>query len=427
MNIETIAGAMSDYANHLRFVHNSQTVLSLTIIFLIGSTWTPGTELLQDLNGFFQTIQIARSVDETPERLAELVPAVRYRHLALSANVSTAIGHRLRAVAPMHVQSLTPVPDASSPVGVQWDALQELQWRLQKLRGPTDDLADVREWIDGRQRARSHLRRDLASSRNRIRHNFSRQDIERLMTPVVYLTPSNWPIRTETNVIPVDLEVYLPIPRRYFRGQRADGAIVRRFRDIRKDFSLDIVIEWEQFGTFEFLIEAETIGLPEDQRTEFPELNRQISALRDYNASDAISWAENLQVVKISDRDQRFLGAEVGEHWGAVAPISMILLQIYLLTMLHNLLILISRDHDRRDFSLPAWSAMMNSWSARAYTVLTLVLLPSFAACLPVWRFTQLGLTGCLAVAAVVAGMGVWVDRVANRIRNVCDGTVARG
>ena len=418
---------MSDYANHLRFVHNSQTVLSLTIIFLIGSTWTPGTELLQDLHGFFQKIEAARTVDETPERLAELVPAVRYRHVALSANVSTAIGHRVRAVTPMHVQSLIPIPDASSPVGVQWEALQELQWRLQKLKGPTDDLADVREWIDDRQRARFYLRRDLASSQNRIRHNISRQEIERLMTPVVYLTPSNWPIRTETNVILADLKVYLPMPRRYSRGQRANGGIVRRFRDTREDFSLDIFVEWEQFGPFEFLTEVETIGLPEDQRSEFPELNRHMAALRDYNSSDAISWAENLQVAKISDRGQRFLGTEIGgEHWGAIAPIAIILLQIYLLMMLHNLLILISRDHDRRDFSLPAWSALMNGWSAKAYTTLTLLLLPVFAACLPVWRFTQLGLAGCLVVAAIVAGMGVSVDRVADRIRNVRDGTVAQ-
>ena len=67
---------MSDYLTHLRFVHNVQTIICLTIIYFVWSSWTSGTELLGELNRFLQTSALGpRSCRIAPGTLAICYPA----------------------------------------------------------------------------------------------------------------------------------------------------------------------------------------------------------------------------------------------------------------------------------------------------------------------------------------------------------------
>ena len=121
---------MTDYVSHLRFIHNTLTILSLTIMYLVWSSWTSGPELRSDLDGFLRTAEAARTVVEMPERLVGLVPEMPNPHLLLSSEITSTIGYPVLAVNSLRMRSATSLPSDTSPVGVQWRALQAQEWAV---------------------------------------------------------------------------------------------------------------------------------------------------------------------------------------------------------------------------------------------------------------------------------------------------------
>ena len=185
---------MSDFVNHLRFVHNTQTILSLTIMYLVWSSWTSGPELRSDLDRFLRTAEAARAVVEMPERLAGLVPEMPNPHLVLSAEITSTLGYRVLAVNPLRIRLVTSIPNNTSTVGAQWRALQDQEWILQKLGNPEDDLSEVGAWLDERKPYLLRLNRELHAARRRLgRQRPSARDIRRLTTPILLPSVIDWP------------------------------------------------------------------------------------------------------------------------------------------------------------------------------------------------------------------------------------------
>ena len=116
---------MSDFVSHLRFVHNTQIILSLTILYLVGANWTSAPELRRDLEGFLRTTEAVREIPEMPGRLPALVPNMPNHHLVLSAEIADTVGYRVLAFNPRQVWSVKSFPNREAPVGILWQALQD--------------------------------------------------------------------------------------------------------------------------------------------------------------------------------------------------------------------------------------------------------------------------------------------------------------
>ena len=288
---------MSDFVSHLRFVHNTQTILSMVIIYLIVSTWTFGTELRRDLYGFLRTIEVARTVIEVPERLADLGTEMPNHDAALRDELMSAIGHAVLTVAPLRIWPVTSLPNESSPVGTQWQGLQNQEWIVETLGHLEDDLTEVRMWLDERQPDLVRLRRDLQPNRRRPREQLSTQDIRRLTTPIVLPSIVDWPVDASSGFAVVELEAYVPIRLRSIRrGRCEDGdatgiADRRGLREIWRQYvEIGITMDCRTFGPYRFVIQTDTVRLLPSTFDEYPYLSGELEAIADLTPNDALAW-----------------------------------------------------------------------------------------------------------------------------------------
>ena len=400
---------MSDFVNHLRFVHNTQTILSLTIMYLVWSSWTSGPELRSDLDRFLRTAEAARAVVEMPERLAGLVPEMPNPHLVLSAEITSTLGYRVLAVNPLRIRSVTSIPNNTSTVGAQWRALQDQEWILQKLGNPEDDLSEVGAWLDERKSHLLRLNRELhAARRPPGRQRPSARDIRRLTTPILLPSVIDWPAEGSSGFAIVELEVYVPMPRRRFRRLCEDLTGIAKYRDLRLARALGIIFDCTTLGPYRFVAQTETVRLPPSMFERYPHLQREFKTIADLLPNDALERAATLQLAGIRRSNPRLLGATIrGEHLGLIGPFLIAIIHLYLLIMLYNLLISVRRGSF--DPSFHPWIALMKGPTAVGFSILTLVFLPAIAAILPVWRLTTADGYVAIAIALVLLATGIGI------------------
>ena len=420
-------GRMSDFVNHLRFVHNTQTILSLTILYLVLSSWTSGPELRSDLEGFLRTVDAAREVVEMPERLPGLVPEMPNHHLVLSAEITSTIGYPVLVVNPLRIRSATSLPNNASTVGAQWRALRDQEWILQKLGNPEDDLSEVGAWLDERKPYRLHLNRELRRAA-RLRpgggRRLSAQDIRRLTTPILLPSVTDWPAESSSGFAIVELEAYVPMPRSRFRGSCEDLTGIAKHRELRRNRELGIIFDCKTLGPYRFVAQTDTVRLPPSAFDRYPYLQRELEAIADLTPNDALVWAAGLQVEGIRERDPRFFGTPIrGEHLGFVVPAAMILLQFYFLIMLYNLRIFGRKGSF--DTALLPWVVTMKQWYAMVYSYATLVVVPAATVSFALWRLTTIDRIFILAVTLIPLGIGIWIVRLGLEVGQCVDATTA--
>ena len=403
---------MTDYVSHLRFIHNTLTILSLTIMYLVWSSWTSGPELRSDLDGFLRTAEAARTVVEMPERLVGLVPEMPNPHLLLSSEITSTIGYPVLAVNSLRMRSATSLPSDTSPVGVQWRALQAQEWILQTLGSPEDDLAEVGAWIAMRRPGPLDLNRELRRRvrRQRPRSRLSTQDIRMLTTPILLPIAIDWPAEGSSGFAIVELEAYVPMLRSRFPASRQceDLTGVATYRNLQQARELGIIFDCMTSGPYRFVAKTDTIRLPPSEFDKYSYLQREFDAISDLTPADALAWSVGQQTAGIRGRDPRFFGAAIrGEHLGLVGPIAMLFLDLYLLIMLRTLLVSVRKGSF--DPTLLPWVATMRSVPAIVFSGTTLALLPAVATGFALWRLTTANPFVILVGALVLAGLGVWI------------------
>ena len=199
---------MYEYLTHMRLVHNAQTLISLMIIYLVLSGWNSATELHRDLARFVEMVRKAGQTVERPENLDDLVPEIPDYRTTLYRELYDALGRVVIVYRDsLPIQLLTHFPEESAPIHIQWQELQNQQWRVPtRLAAPKDVLEDVRVWLERWRRCQPALYRHLAE--------LPRDEVRRYTTPrllLAFSTPRN------PDFVPVIIQVavYSPGPRRH--------------------------------------------------------------------------------------------------------------------------------------------------------------------------------------------------------------------
>lgn len=395
---------------HLRFVHNAQAILCLTVIYLVLSSWTSGPEVASDLDGFLRTTQLAKRVAEDPDNLALLVPAVHGAHAQRNREISQEIGHRVIAVAPSMVQSMTPLPADSAPIGVQWRELEKQEWSLKEIDTSQHDFTEIRRWY-ARWLVRwrgcmLYFRRDLRERQNSFGLRLSDDEIRRFMTPNLNLMVANWPGQADFVSATVEMRVHVPdSPRTVWCRPNAE---VPAPRSIGRGEEWEPTVERQSFGSYRFPVQTQTVRLPSSTFERYPYLHEALPSIGDLTPAEVREWAANHRVSEVRGREPRLLGTSIrGEDLGVVAPFAISALHLYLLITLLSMF-----GHKRHqapvDDVLP-WLPTMKAALPIVFTVLTLALCPAVAAGIALWRLTTTSLFVLVvwSLALFVAGVGI--------------------
>lgn len=407
---------MSDFVNHLRFVHNTLIILSLTILYIVWASWTSGRELRSDLEDFLRTAEAVRNVAETPERLSGLLPSMLNHHRVLSEEITRAIGYPVFAINPLRIRSVTSFPDDVMTIGSQWRALQDQEWILQKLNNPEDPLSELKAWLDDRLYYRQFLNRELRRARmSPGTGSLDTRDIRQLTTPILLPSVIDWPEEGSDGYAIVEFKVYAPMSRRGFRGLCEDLTAIAKYRDQHRDRKLRIVIDCQIFGPYRIHAQTETVRLPRSLFERYTYLQREFETIADLLPNDALERAAALQMVGLRGNDPRLFGARIrGEHIGLVGPFLITISHCYLLVMLYNLLLSVRRGKSEDQF-LP-WIVLMKGPTAECYSILTIVVLPAIAATLPVWRLTTVDGYLVIVIAISLLGFGIGTIAIGRKI-----------
>ena len=422
---------MLEHLKHLRFVHNTQTIVCLTVVYFVWSSWTSGTELLSDLKGFLLTAQVTRQVVENPEHHPILAPAIRNYRTLLNRELSNAIGHRVTAVAPSKIQSVTSLPEESASIGTQWRELQGHQWILQTLGTSQESLTDVRVWLDRWRGCQPYLERGLRALRKRPRRDLRRRpgqglrrysgrppssaEIRELTTPVVDLVVTGWPENSNFVSATVAVVVYVPARHRSLHPCRRDAAEVPDPGNFTRDDEWGLFVERKTFGSYRFVVRIDTIRLPPSTFDRYPYLEQALNTIGEFTPSEALDWAKKQQVARIRGQDPRFFGTNIrGEHLGYVGPVVIFLLHVYLLITLHSLLGYVQRES--RPPGSPTWLATMKLTWPRLFSFLTLAGCPTVAVGLALWRLTGIHPMGLVLWPSLLFVLGIWIVVLAQRL-----------
>ena len=403
---------MSHYLTHLRFVHNVQTIICLTIIYLVWSSWTSGTELLGELNRFLRTTELAREVVGSPERISYLIPDIPSSRNSLRAEIEKMTGLSVSVNAPSMARSLTNLPNESAPIGVQWEQLQTQEW-LRTTLGPSgDSLRDVGAWLNDRWRpCLRYLETTLRRARRdpRASRRLASREAARLMTPEVYFTVADWPESADT--VSALVEVIVHLPQRYgshgsIHNCRTVGNDVPDAGELTTDNDLGLFVERKTFGFRRLAMQTELVRIPPATFDDYLHLERDLEFIADLTPPAALNWAEDQQVAGIRGRDPRFLGTTIrGEHLGYVAPWAILFLHVYLLVNLRGLLGQI--QNGSQVTTVLTWLAAMKQPLPILFSSITLVALPVVAAGFARWRLTPISWTGLFVWMVVLLGLGV--------------------
>ena len=405
--------SVSDHVNHLRSIHNKQTILSLVILYL---AWSSGTGLFRDLNSFFRTAEEAKTL---PERVADLMHKVLPNSYLLGFDLGTITDHPVETVPTFRIQSATSLSDELSPIGTKWQAIQNHELIFQTLGNPEDDLSEVRTWLDER---RPSLERIEIHHRDSGR---SAQDIHRLTTPIVRPSVTDWPPAASSAFAVVEIEVYVP-RQRNLSELLENVTIIEKYPNPHRDHELGINFDRATFGPYRFVTETYTVPLPLSAFNplsafkKYPDLQKKLDEDKEFaslTSNDALAKLE--QAPWTRGHDLKLFGTAIrGQHIGLVGIGAISILQIYLLLMLQDLRISIRKVSF--DPMLLPWLATSRKIAAKLYSLLTLVFLPASAAGLAMWRLTTVNRLGVLAVTLILFVLGLWIMWVPKRWSLVC-------
>lgn len=396
---------------HLRFVHNTQTILSAAVLYLVYSTWTSGPELRQELEDFLQLVEYAKVYVERRDPLTSLVPEMPNHNAALASEVNRATGHSVWALAPFRIRSVRPLPEKSAPVGAQWRALQDQQWTVQTLGNPEHGWTEVRAWLDER---RSNLARALrGGARGRLPRLKKRkvkriQDRVRHQLPIVRLSVTDWPAEAKFVAANVQIVAYVAMTEKLFSEGAENITSPAEYRDLHLAFESRVVIARKTFGPFQFVSRTNKVQLPSSAFDRYPHLQQKINVIKDLTPTEALAWAADQQVAGIREREPELLGISTrGEDLGRIGPIVLLSLFVYLLLMLRDPRI--SVEKQSYDPRLLPWLAARSDWFAKIYSSITLIILPAGAVFLLLWRFTTTSWLIRITAVAIVVAIGIAV------------------
>ena len=409
---------MSEYFAHMRLVHNAQTLIGLTVIYLVWSSWNSGTELHSDLTGFLRTVQIAGQIVENPERLDVLVLETQDYRTSLNRELSDTLGHPIVAhVSSLPIQLLTPFPEESAPIGTQWQDLQNQRWRVSRLIAPSGDLEDVRVWLEAWHRCLPVLRRHLRELRTSAGAASRRFTTPMLLLQVVDEEPAVSGVVS----IMVDARVYLPQRGGFVHPCRRSAASEADFGNFTRDDDREILREQKRFGPHPFAVQHDTVGLPPSTFDSYPYLERTLDTIGEFTPTEALIWAAEQQQEGLRGRDARLFGTSIpGEHLRYVGPVIIMGLHLYMLVTLCGLN---SQKRLRQQDPLPWLAAMPSLWPT-VFSGLTLVVVPAAALGLILWRLTTVPVSLAFVLVTLSAGIGSLIVVWARRLGLQSGGTV---
>ena len=401
---------MSEWFAHMRLVHNAQTLISLTAIYLVWSSWNSGAELRSDLTGFLRTVQIAGQIVENPERLDVLIPETHDYRTSLNRELSDTLGHPVVAVvSSLPIQLLTSFPEESAPIGAQWQDLRNQRWRVSRLIAPSDDLDDIRVWLEGWRRCLPVLRRHLQELRLSAGTASRRFTTPMLLLQVVDEEP---PGSSVVSVM-VDARVYLPQRAGFVHPCRRSAASEADLGDFVRDDDREILREHKRFGLHPFAVRRDTVGVPRSTFGGYPYLERALDTIGEFTPTEALTWAAEQQQEGLRRRDARLFGTSIpGEHLRYVGPVIILGLHLYMLVTLCGIC---SQKWLRVQDPVPWLAATPSLWPT-VFSGLTLAVVPAIALGLILWRLTIVPVTLGVVLVALSAGIGVWIVVWARRL-----------
>ena len=363
--------------------------------------------------------QVTRQVVENPEHHPILAPAIRNYRTLLNRELFDTIGHRVMAIAPSRIQSVTSLLEESAPIGTQWQELQGHQWILQTLGTSQESLTDVRVWLDRWRRCQRYLERGLRALQERpgldLQRPPSSAEIRELTTPVVDLVVTDWPENSNFVSAAVEVAVYVPARHRSLHPCRRDAAEIPDPGDFTRDDEWGLFVERKTFGSYRFVVRTDTIRLPPSTFDRYPFLEQALNTIGEFTPSEALNWAEKQQVARIRGQDPRFFGTNIrGEHLGYVGPVVIFVLHVYLLITLHSLLSYVQRES--RPAGPPTWLATMKRTWPRLFSFLTLAGCPTVAVGLALWRLTRIHPMGLVLLPFLLFVLGIWIVVLAERL-----------
>ena len=403
---------MLDYMKHLRFVHNAQTILCLAVMYMIVSSWTSGTEVLADLDGFIQTMQRARHAVETPGDITYLVPSVRRDRERTNRDLSATLGHEVSLIVPRVLRATTSLPVESESIGRQWTALQKQQWTLKEVDITDQDFTEVREWYK-LWYARwgtcvLKFKRDSSARRDRFALRRSYHAGRRSATPDFRIIVPNW--RESSSVVSATIEfiAYIPVSRSHPSCRTASNL---RHHGLGEDWTLSP--DSARFGPYELPVRTSTIVLPQSTFDRYHYLQRVLSSIRELTPNEVREWAMRDKVSEIRERESRLFGTPVrGEDLGVVAPGAILGLHLYIL---FTLLSVYPKSVPKPVMNRPfPWFAAMRTTVPTLFTFVTLALCPAVAVALALWRLTAVGILvsgGCFLVMLALGTSIMWLAR----------------
>lgn len=402
---------MLDLVKHLRFVHNAQTLLSLIVVYLVISSWTSGNEVLSDLDGFMQTVQVAKRVVDRPENIALLVPSVREARDRRDREVSDTIGRPVTVISPSRIRSMASLPADSASVALQWTELERHSWLLKDIDVPQQTFAAARDWY-----AQWYVRwgtcvrrfeRDRRARRTRFEPTFSYNEVRRSIEPDLRVVVPDWSDESTVVSAMIEMTVYLPESRRYTPCRRRTPRW-----DYMRDEEWRVSSEREEFGPYRLEVKTETIQLPQGVFETYPHLESQLASIGELTPDEVREWAVSQRTSELRGRESRLFGTTIrGQDLGVVAPAAILALHLYIFITLLSVVPKVSRNSGNEG-PLP-WLATMKSLLPVAFAWITLALFPAVGAGLALWRLAALNTIASIACSFVVLCLGTLIVAIA--------------
>jgi len=417
---------LCDYVNHLRFVHNAQTIVSSTVLYLVISSWSLAPELISDLKQFLGLSQKTRAAAEVPELLGDLIPQVRMSHMEFSAKLSSKIRHVVRTTTPFRSRPLTSPPEESAPIGIQWNDLKDQEWMVETLGKPEDSLSEIQVWLDKWKRCLPSLERELRDRRRLVRRRGRRPSsfhVRRLTAPQVRVSVADWPAGANSVQAVTEIKVY--VPDRWSSIHACRGFVPKDAgpENFTHDYEWRLTRVRRTFGPHRFDIQARNFSLPAETFDSFPTLRQELNSIADLSPADALAWAEEKKVAGIRGRTPRFFGATIrGEHLGYVGPLLIVALHLYLLMMLHSVSGHSTREGTTAHTQLP-WAATIKKPLPKLFSIVTLTVLPTVATALSMYRLTTVNLLVIVIVALALSAFGIGIFVLAPKLGQYANAT----
>jgi len=417
---------LCDYVNHLRFVHNAQTIVSSTVLYLVISSWSLAPELISDLKQFLGLSQKSRAAAEVPELLDDLIPQVGMSHVEFSAKLSSTIRHVVRTATPFRSRPLTSPPEESAPVGTQWRDLKNQKWMVETLGKPEDSLSEIQVWLDKWKRCLPSLERELRDPRRALLRRGRRPssvDVRRLTAPQIRVSVADWPAGANSVQAVTEIEVYVPDWRSSIHACRGFTPKDADPENFSHDYEWSLTRVRRTFGPHRFGIQARNFSLPAETFDSFPTLRKELNSIADLSPADALAWAEDKKVAGIRGRTPRFFGATIrGEHLGYVGPLLIVALHLYLLIMLHSLSGHSPREGTTVHTPLP-WAATIKQPLPILFSFVTLALLPTVAIAVSMYRLTSINWYFAVVASIPMLAVGIWIFVLAPKLGQCANAT----